>query len=215
MYVSQSVSGIYKTAFTNFPKVVLNVAKGTYAETFAVENNIAYTTREFVYVPVASGECGENVTWAMYENGELWISGSGAMTNYTFHTQQPWGTIRHTIKKIVIGKDVTTIGNYAFAYCQNVTAVEFEEGSKVASIGVLSFFNNPKLAAITLPETLKSISAYALGDCFALVDVYVPESVTNIYKNAFSNSTKVVLNVASGSYAEQFAIQHGIGYTVR
>ena len=137
------------------------------------------------------------------------------MTNYTSHAQQPWGNIRHTIKKIVIGKDITSVGNYAFAYCQNTTAVEFEEGSKAATIGVLAFFNNPKVTQVNLPETVTYISAYALGDCFALESVYIPQGTTGIYTTAFTNSAKVVLNVAEGSYAETFAKQHGIAYTTR
>ena len=151
----------------------------------------------------------------MYENGELWITGSGAMENYTSHTEQPWASIRHTIKKIVIGKDITTVGNYAFAYCQNTTELVFEEGSKVTKIGVLSFFNNPQLTEVTLPEKVTYISACGFGDCFALTSVYIPQGVTGIYKTAFRKCTEVVLNVASGSYGEQFAVDNGIQYTVR
>ena len=85
-------------------------------------------------IPVSaanSGSCGENAQWAMYENGELHITGSGAMTNFTSHNDQPWYTTNHKIKRIVIGKDITSVGNYAFCYAQNVTEVVFEEGSKL------------------------------------------------------------------------------------
>ena len=215
VYVPQGVTGIYKTAFANSSKAVLNVAAGTYAETFAKDHGLRYTTRDFVYIPVASGSCGENATWEMYENGELWIKGSGAMANYTGHTQQPWANIRHTIKKIVIGKDITTVGNYAFAYCQNTTAIEFKAGSKLTTLGVLAFFNNPKVESVAIPDTVTYISAYALGDCFALTSVYVPQGVTGIYKTAFTNSSKAFLNVAEGTYAETYARDHGIPYTTR
>ena len=103
----------------------------------------------------------------------------------------------------MIGKDITTIGNYAFAYSQNVESVTFEEGSVLTSIGALGFINLPKLTDIELPETVTSISAYALGDCFALESVYVPQGVSFIYFSAFSGSDKVTLSVAKGSYAEK------------
>ena len=215
VYIPQGVTGIYKTAFRKCTEVVLNVASGSFAETFARENGINYATRDFVYTPIASGTCGDSAEWNMYENGELWITGSGAMENYTSHTEQPWASIRHTIKKIVIGKDITTVGNYAFAYCQNTTELVFEEGSKVTKIGVLSFFNNPQLTEVTLPEKVTYISACGFGDCFALTSVYIPQGVTGIYKTAFRKCTEVVLNVASGSYGEQFAVDNGIQYTVR
>ena len=68
---------------------------------------------------------------------------------------------------------------------------------------------------VSIPEAGHLISAYALGDCFALESVYVPQLTTGIYTTAFTNSAKVVLNVAEGSYGEAFAKQHGIAYTTR
>ncbi len=215
LYVPQGVTFIYFSAFTNSAKLVVNVAEGTYAEEFVIKNNVNYTVRDFVYTAIASGSCGENATWSFYENGELVISGSGAMTNYTNYNQQPWAAVRSKIKKITIGKGITSVGNYTFCYTQNVTEIVFEAGSAVKSIGVLSFFNCPKVKEIVLPETVTSISAYAFGDCFALETLYVPQGVTFIYFSAFTNSAKLVVNVAEGTYAEEFVIKHGVNYTTR
>ena len=33
---------------------------------------------------VDSGTCGENVSWTLYDNGQLVISGTGDMYNYSF-----------------------------------------------------------------------------------------------------------------------------------
>ena len=82
----------------------------------------------------AGGECGENATWSFYENGELVISGSGAIPNYASQKEQPWASVRHLVKKIKIGKDITAIGNYAFAYCEYTSEIEFEEGSQLERI---------------------------------------------------------------------------------
>ena len=71
---------------------------------------------------VASGVCGEDATWTLYElynpsGYELVISGTGAMTAYSeFGTQQPWYSYRNSIKSVTIENGVTTIGNYA---CNN------------------------------------------------------------------------------------------------
>ena len=137
------------------------------------------------------------------------------MPNFASHKDQPWYTTNNLVKKIVIGKDITAVGNYAFCYAQNVTEVEFEEGSKIKSIGVLSFYNTPKLKSIVLPETVTAISTYAFGDCFALESVVVPAGVTSIHKTAFSNSSKVVLEVEAGSYAETFASSNGVAYKTK
>ncbi len=215
VYIPQSTGFIYKTAFANSSKVVLNVSEGTYAHEFAVNNKVAFETREFIYNPVASGKLTDTISWARYENGELQITGSGAMPNFASHKDQPWYTTNHLVKKIVIGKDITSVGNYAFCYAQNVTEIVFEEGSKLANVGVLSFFNLPKVKNVVLPETVKTINAYAFGDCFALVNVYVPAGVTYAHSSSFINSAKVVLDVAGGSYAEQFASSNGIDYKTR
>ena len=215
VYIPQAMDNIYYTAFQNSTKVTLNVAKGTYSENFAKEHNIKYETREFEYIPTAEGKCGENATWQMFENGELRINGSGKMENYTSHTQQPWASYRHKIKKVIIGKDITTVGNYAFAYSQNIESIEFEEGSKLTSIGIVSFMNTPKVKEVKLPESVTYLGAYAFGDCFALENVYIPQGVNSIYSTAFKNSDKVTLSVAEGTYAENFAKKNNIKYAVR
>ena len=160
---------------------MLNVAAGTYAEDFAKQYGVKYETRAFVYNPIASGSCGVDAQWAMYENGELWITGTGAMVNYASHNDQPWYKSNHLIKRIVIGKDITAVGNYAFCYAQNVTEIVFEEGSKLEKVGVLSFHNLPKVTSVVLPETVTYIGAYGFGDCFGLTSLYVPQGVSNIY----------------------------------
>ena len=137
------------------------------------------------------------------------------MENFVSHKQQPWDQLRHKVTKIVIGKDITSVGNYVFCYAQNVTSVEFEEGSKLTNIGILAFFNLPKLKEVTLPETVTSINSYAFGDCFELANVYVPQGVNFIYRTAFTNSAKAVLSVVGGSYAEKFAADNNISYVVR
>jgi len=215
VYVPQGVEFIYNTAFTNSTKVVLNVAEGTYAQEYAETYGVSYEVREFIYVAIDGGKLNDTVNWEFFENGELRITGEGAMPNFTSHAQQPWNNFRHKLKRVVIGKDITAVGNYAFCYAQNVTEVVFEEGSKATSIGVLSFFNVPKVTAITLPDTVTSISAYAFGDCFALTDVYVPQGVSFIYNTAFTNSKLVVLNVAEGTYAQEYAETYGVNYKTR
>ena len=215
VYVPQGVEFIYNTAFTNSANVVLNVAEGTYAQEYADAYGIDYEVREFIYIAIDGGKLNDTVAWEFFENGELRITGEGAMPNFTSHAQQPWGNFRHKLKKVVIGKDITSVGNYAFCYAQNVTAIEFAEGSKLANIGVLSFFNMPKVSTVTLPDTVTSISSYAFGDCFALSDVYVPQGVSFIYNTAFINSKRVVLNVAEGTYAQEYAEANGINYEVR
>ncbi len=215
VYVSQGMSFIHAKAFTQTLSVVLNVALGTYAENYAKTNGISYTTRAFVYIPSAQGTCGDNATWAFYENGELRIGGSGAICDYADHRQQPWASIRHLIKKIVIGKDITVIGNYAFAYCENNEEIVFEEGSKLEKIGILAFRSNRKITEVTLPESVTYMNTYAFGTCDSLTSIYIPQGMSFMHAKAFIETPDVVLNVAVGTYAENYAKTNGVSYTTR
>ena len=49
-----------------------------------------------------SGTCGTNVNWSLdTSTGELTISGTGAMTDYSYGNWAPWYDYKDTIKKVV------------------------------------------------------------------------------------------------------------------
>ncbi len=214
-YMSQNINNIKSTAFGDCAKMIMSVAAGTYGEEFAKENEINYVVREFEYISLAGGLCGDNVEWNFYGNGVLRISGIGEMTNLTSHNQQPWKDYRHLVEKIVIGKDITYIADYAFAYTPNVTAVEFEEGSALNTIGSLAFRNCAKLTDVTLPNSVEIIKGYAFNDCYGLENFYMSQNVNHIKNTAFDDCFMMVMSVAEGTYGEEFARENNIEYVVR
>ncbi|MGM9616328.1 leucine-rich repeat domain-containing protein, partial [Butyricicoccus sp.] len=198
--------------------LVLSVAAGSYAEDYAKANGIAYEARAVDNTPVYSGTCGDNVNWELYADGALKLTGSGAMASYSSGYQNvPWYNYRTAIKSIEIGKDITNISVYAFRGASNCTSVAFEEGSKVTSIGGNAFYYMSSLKEITLPENVTSIGNYAFGYDKNLTKVYVPDMVSSINATAFSNcdTSKLVLSVAAGSYAEDYAKANDIAYETR
>ncbi len=110
---------------------------------------------------IASGTCGDNLTWKLTEEYELIIEGSGPMTDYTtgtpgvFVTSVPWADYKGLITSVVIGNGVTTIGNSAFESCSNLTS-------------------------IILPESLTRIGNYAFDLCSSLTHIFIPKNVTDI-----------------------------------
>ena len=102
-----------------------------------------------------SGKCGKNVKWSYDKKTKtVTISGKGAMANYGgMNTYAPpWSDL--DVRKVVIKKGVTTIGDKAFAHCEKLQSVTIPEG--VTSLGIEIFFDSStKLGTITLPKSLK------------------------------------------------------------
>ena len=104
------------------------------------------------YPPFGSGSCGKNLTWVLDSNGILTIRGTGAMKDYSPQHENgeeiaPWrSNLQSKILEITVEEGVTSIGSYAFYYCQN--------------------------CSITLPSSISSIGKCAFSCCDALTDVY-------------------------------------------
>ena len=90
------------------------------------------------------------------------------------------------LKKAVIGKEVTTVGRYAFQNCWNLEEVYVQDG--VETLGLSCFQNCTGLHRIRLPSTLTSINAGSeFNGCYALSEINIPMSVTAIGGNAFQD----------------------------
>ena len=74
-----------------------------------------------------------------------------------------WFSNKSNLETVVLGNQVTTIGNSAFANCKS-------------------------LQTINMPETLTTIGNSAFSGCSKLASIYIPESVNKIENYAFSNS---------------------------
>ena len=69
----------------------------------------------------------DNLTWKLYEDGTLNISGTGVMKDYNSDDNPSpayWNTI---VRKIVIEDGVTSIGDAAFYNCTSLTSITIPE----------------------------------------------------------------------------------------
>jgi hypothetical protein len=117
-------------------------------------------------------------------NGEtLTISGTGAMPDYSesdfrligdekelaTELARPnpdyeiflWNKGRNAIKNIVIEEGVTHIGNWAFAFCQNLTAISL--ASSITSLGHHAFYGCGNLIVADIPEKVSQIGEAVFG----------------------------------------------------
>ena len=132
----------------------------------------------------SSGSCGENVTYTFDEDtGLLTISGTGDMQNYSISDSSPFKDFRYYIKTIVINNGVTSIGDYVFYYCYNLTSITIPDS--VTSIGDSSFRECEKLTSIIIPDSVTDIGTSAFILCRRLKSVIIPNSVISIGDSAF------------------------------
>ena len=78
-----------------------------------------------------------------------------------------------SIEEVVIGNEVTSIGNEAFSACSSLTSVAI--GSGVTSIGNHAFYFCSGLTSVTIGNGVTSIGNYAFYGCSGLQKVIVPD----------------------------------------
>lgn len=146
-----------------------------------------------------SGDCGlnkgNNVTYVLTQNNEddanptytLTIKGSGNMENYNHNSNYyaPW--MWKTVTQVKFEGSVTSIGNYAFLDCPNLTSITIPDS--VVSIGAFAFCNCSNLENVVMPNdsnsSLKLIGADAFYQCPKLKSITIPSSVISIGRCAF------------------------------
>ncbi len=142
------------------------------------------------YVPtVASGICGDNLTWTLDAEGLLTISGTGAMHNYEMYGETPWNSCGYNVLCVLVEEGVTTIGDSAFNGCGSAVSISLP--SSLTEIGAWAFESCYALAQIDLPENLKKISHGAFSYCDSLTEITIPASVQEIGAAPFRNCSKL------------------------
>lgn len=127
---------------------------------------------------VSIGKCGENINYTFFSDGKLILKGTGAMFDYagsldTSGNKSPFFD-NDNITAVVISEGITTVGEYAFLYCNN-------------------------LQKATLPTTLKAIKRNGFmphideymvhQNLYGLTEITIPAGVTEIARNAFSGTS--------------------------
>jgi len=98
------------------------------------------------------------------------------------------------IKKLIIPENVTSIGNFSFYGCKDLTSVTIP--FNVKTIGNGSFCNCDSIKLLNLSSGVTSIGSSAFGHCEGISSLTIPSSVTTIESGAFSyckNITEVIV----------------------
>jgi len=155
---------------------------------------------------VAAGKCGDNITWTLYDDGLLELTGTGKMYNSSESILNDEQKALATSLKISDG--ITSIGDYAFNECRNLTG-ELILPDSITSIGRSAFrYCDGMTGDLILPENLTSLGAYAFfGNDGFTGRLVIPNGITAIGDGTFrfggyTGNLVIPENVTSiGTYA--------------
>lgn len=152
--------------------------------------------------------CSSLESFAVASDNSLFCSVDGVIFNKdkTMLIAYPCGRYG----EYIIPTGVSKICEGAFSWNDNLTSVTIPFG--VEEIGDEAFEDNDSLVSITIPSSVVILGESLFSDCDKLETVVVPKSVIKIGYGCFSDSDNLTLQVASGSYAEQYAVNNDIPY---
>ena len=135
------------------------------------------------------GSCGENLTWTMYNDGLLEISGEGEMQNYGYSfisgNSAPWGKYLSEMKTLKLNEGITAIGDGAFYNCRNFTG-DLIIPDSVISIGKAAFEECWGFTYLKIGKNVTTICPQAFNTCKNITgNLTIPDSVTTIGRCAF------------------------------
>ena len=190
MYVPETVTSIANRAFgyvkltggvTSFTTELIGPPGGAVESYCAAHSNTDF-------IPggrLPTGPVWYYTTTWYWDRGTLktlYITGSGAMPDYSAPSDAPWAAYAGELQALEISAGVTSVGKNAFNGCGQLEYVRRFDG--LTSIGEQAFRGCEKLTSISLPDSLVTLGNY----CFAetgLTKVTIPGKVTRIPDYAF------------------------------
>ena len=141
-----------------------------------------------------TNSCPSNEIWYTSADGNIVepYSGEGSQDNFTVFGANIVSNEYYAEKECWVIKfdgDVTTIGDWAFYKCRNLTSVTIPDS--VNTIGKVAFFYCSSLTGVTIGNSVTTIGWDAFTGCTSLTSVTIPNSVVTIGDEAFRNCSSL------------------------
>ena len=122
--------------------------------------------------------------WDTNGDGELSEAEAAAVTD--LGTVFKYNTTITSFNELQYFTGLTSIGDYAFYNCSNLTFVTMPESA--ISIGNFSFHGCNNLSSFIIPEGVAILGENSFEECFSLPSITIPRTVTSIGRNAFTST---------------------------
>ena len=206
IHIPASVTEIGEEIADYTSAYICSDSENAYAKEYAQANGYTFklcTAHETGRKILASGVCGKTARWVLYEDGEMIISGVGAMDDFACG-QAPWAAYADSVKNLSVEDEITYISEYAFYGCKNLESVDIPES--VTGFGASAFEGCEAVDTVDFAGDLADWCAVDFGNEFAnpaygadelyisdklVNDVEIPENVTEIGAYAFAGYEKV------------------------
>lgn len=125
-------------------------------------------------------KAGPHCTWSLDPKGTMMIKGTGKVVlNSDLYMGE-----KQSVKRIIVSKGITGIGEYAFHGCGNVTKITLPD--TVTTLGKGCFQGCEKLKTLVVPKRVTRIPCAAFLNCYSLKSVQLSDGLKAIQDDAFS-----------------------------
>lgn len=124
------------------------------------------------------------VTGSLYIKGSNYTDEWGAIFRASSGTDSANNGYRAVLKKVEIGNNIKSIGDYAFSHCYSLTSITIP--NTLTTFGNRCFEDCYCLQAITVPTSISSLYMYFCYNNYNLILASLPRSITQFGDYIFS-----------------------------
>ena len=176
----------------SIPSSVCTIEEGAFSSCLALKE---------IYVPYSNEHYVSNNGVLYTKDEKMLLQYPVAKTGEDFYIPDGVSTICASafadnmyLCRVIVPTSVISINYNAFAYCNNLYSVMFEEGSKLETLERYAFSNCNKLSTFVIPDGVTNIED-AFYSCGGLVSITIPSSVEFGFETFYScNKLVEVIN---------------------
>ena len=196
--IPNSVTSIGNYAFENrstltsitIPNSVTSIGKYAFRDCFSLTS---------ITIPESVASIGDGAFYNCHALTLVTINSNAIIINTNTKESNISHIFGSQVTDYIIGKSITSIGQYTFYDCSKVASITVEKGntmydSRENSNAIIETATNTLITGCpntTIPYGIINIGDFAFYNCSTLTSITIPNSVTNIGNNAFQGCSSL------------------------